>query len=109
MLQILSFLTDNNFKKIISNQFLSVSKNYFFTNILYNCFFRMEQERVFRRVCHTRGISLDAIKNLSDEEIIRQFWHHLKVADLNNLNPFAIDDCEAIVEKMKHRETRNER
>jgi len=68
----------------------------------------MEQERVFRRICHTRGISLEAIKNLSDEEIIRQFWHHLKVADLNHLNPFAIDDCEAIVEKMKHRETRNE-
>merc|ERR1712048_946351 len=67
------------------------------------------RDRVLRRIAHTRGLQLEDLQKLEDAEIITQFWHHLKLADLDHFSLSAVDSCHDVVSRMCNRSTRNKR
>jgi hypothetical protein len=67
------------------------------------------RERLLNRIAHTRQLKISDLEKLDDAEIIKQFWHFLKISDIDHFDESAIDDCEIPIERIKARKFRNER
>jgi len=65
--------------------------------------------KILNRIARVHAVKVEDLDKLSDADILKRYWRHIRTKDLDDLDQNEVDKCPKVFDKMSNRIRRNKR
>merc|ERR1712136_102174 len=65
--------------------------------------------KILNRIARVHAVKVEDLNKLSDADILKRYWRHIRTKDLDDLDQNEVDKCPKVFDKMSNRIRRNKR
>jgi len=59
--------------------------------------------KILNRIARVHAVKVEDLNKLSDADILKRYWRHIRTKDLDDLDQNEVDKCPKVFDKMSNR------